>query len=118
MGWNSLSFHWVPLRAYNLGMVKSFEAPGEPKPTVRVIGEVHEKDDDEFRGVIKDADDDPRLVKIPLENIAESERPRIVPGILFYCDIELAEDGDIASIRGIEFSDELNQPLPGPWPSE
>lgn len=88
-------------------MVKAFEAPGDPVQTTRTIGEVRVLGDDSFIATIDDEDGDLVQIRISLENIVESEKPRIVKGIMFFCDVEVVPEGQLGSIRGIEFSDEL-----------
>lgn len=88
-------------------MAKAFEAPGDPVPTWKTIGEVIQVAADGFVGQVEDEYGDPFLIQIPLANIVESERPRIVRFIMFFCDLEIVPEGEVGSIRGIEFSDEL-----------
>jgi hypothetical protein len=88
-------------------MAKAFEAPGEPVSVWKTIGEVEKIDDEYFTGVIEDEEGDRVLIKVLLDNIIETERPRIVRGIMFFCDLQVVPEGETGSIRGIEFSDEL-----------
>lgn len=90
-------------------MTKAFDRLDDAVPTVRWIGEVKELTDDCFSGVIFDEyleGDVKGVVKIPFSNIVDSEKPRAVPGMLFYCDVEVVND-EVKNIRGIEFDDEL-----------
>lgn len=90
-------------------MPKAFDRLDGAIPTVRWVGEVEEVTDDYFSGIIRDVyigGEVKAVVEIPLSNIAESERPRATPGMLFYCYVELVGDV-VKSIRGIEFDDEL-----------
>ena len=97
---------------YNLDMPKAFDRHDDAIATVRWVGEVKEVTDDDFSGVLYDEylyGDVRSVVRIPLDNIVETERTRAVPGILFYCDIELQDDDSVKAIRGIEFDDELTE---------
>jgi hypothetical protein len=95
-------------------MSEAFEASGEQTPTLRVVGIIEDLTEDGFSGTIEDPDGDRILIEVPISNISDPEKSEVVPGRMFYCDLELTPTQDIARIRGFEFSDELNQPLPGP----
>lgn len=91
-------------------MPKAFDRHDDSIPTVKWVGEVEEVNDGYFSGVIHDeyvGGEVKTVVEIPLSNIVETERQRAVPGMLFYCDVEVLDDGAIKNIRGIEFDDEL-----------
>lgn len=95
-------------------MVKSFEAQDNLAPTLRVVGVVEDITEDGFSGTIEDPDGDRILIEVPMSNISGSEKSEVVPGRMFYCDLELTSTRSIDRIVGFEFSDDLNQPLPGP----
>ncbi len=93
-------------------MVKAFEAAGDPVPTSTYFGDIYEVSDDAFFAVIRDDHINGEEMAsgwIKLEDILESERHQVQRGMLFYCEVELLDDGDIKKIRSIEFSQELTR---------
>lgn len=95
-------------------MVKAFEAPGQPGPTVTWVGEVYEVTEEAFSMVVRDDHvngEEKTAGWYRLDNIIESERPQVQPGMLFYCEVELLEEGDIKKIWSIEFSEGLTARL-------
>ena len=91
-------------------MPKAFDRHDDSIPTVKWVGEVEEVNDDYFSAVIRDeyvGGEVKTVVEIPFSNIVETERQRAVPGMLFYCNVELTVGEEVKNIRGMEFDDKL-----------
>lgn len=85
--------------------------------TTRMTGQIYEIGipPDHFNGmIVDDSIEDPGMFEpatfheffiFPIEHIAVEERPRIVRGALFHCDVELIV-GDEFEIRSVDFIDE------------
>jgi hypothetical protein len=89
-------------------MAMAFDKRDPSVPTERWLGQVYEiEPDGGFNGYIGQDDgsdwfEHTYFVRIPLDNIIESERRRIKGSVLFFCDVEL-EGQSLKNIRGIEF---------------